>query len=646
MDVKLRQHISERQVQVIQKPLPARRHGVQHCKGMPAAIFEGFCDRQAIVAAAVELRLRQRPVKQFAKLDQQTQFVARGKLDVDALDRVGVLAHAPKRDDHILVDLERIGVAGDRGSARTVEPEFLARIGTHGDETLAMAGVRQTHDFARGGGNGGLVIADDIANQHHLGQHAPLALGRIADRAQVALVQMFEPGEQRATRPPGTFQVVLDLDDRRDRVARLTKKLQADRAGMARHTMKHPARGGDQAITPFFLDAGQAREKLIGDILAQPGLAQAGPIDFEDSAADQMLPGRARAVKPLELEAHWAGFMNLAQVVIQTGDLKPVAVRIHHAPPGKVVQGGTPEHGLLAAGVHGHIATHARRLGRRRIDREHKTSLLSGLGHPFGDHARTRQHRSDGGRHARQRTHFDRTKLIELFGIDDGRLPGQGNRAARVARATTTRDDGQPELNATPHQAGDLLLGIRGQNDQGILDAPVSGVGDMGNAGQAVKLDVVLCGQPTEDADDAPAQLRGLVEQIFEGGDRGMRPAQQASNLFVTVRVIGHPPLVDLGQAVAQRFDQQTTALRVVKQIVLQIGIALNHPDIAQNLVEHLGGATGAALAPQVRQQTPRVIAQKAADHLTIGKRGVVVGNLAQARVRLRRHGRSEKMTG
>ena len=38
-------------------------------------------------------------------------------------------------------------------------------------------------------------IADDIADQHHLRQRAALGLGRIADRAQVTFVEMFQAGE-------------------------------------------------------------------------------------------------------------------------------------------------------------------------------------------------------------------------------------------------------------------------------------------------------------------------------------------------------------------------------------------------------------------------------------------------------------------
>ena len=91
-------------------------------------------------------------------------------------------------------------------------------------------------------------------------------------------------------------------------------------------------------------------------------------------------------------------------------------------------------------------------------------------------------------------------------------------------------------------------------------------------------------------------------------------------------------PLLDLGQPVVQRLDQQPAPARVVEQVVLQVGIALHHPDVAQHLVQHARRAAGAALAAQRVQHLPGALAEQADHDLAIGERGVVVGNLAQAR--------------
>jgi hypothetical protein len=44
-----------------------------------------------------------------------------------------------------------------------------------------------------------LVVADDVADQHHLRPAVALRLGRVADGAHVALVEVFEAGEHRAS---------------------------------------------------------------------------------------------------------------------------------------------------------------------------------------------------------------------------------------------------------------------------------------------------------------------------------------------------------------------------------------------------------------------------------------------------------------
>ena len=45
--------------------------------------------------------------------------------------------------------------------------------------------------------------------------------------------------------------------------------------------------------------------------------------------------------------------------------------------------------------------------------------------------------------------------------------------------------------------------------------------------------------------------------------------------------------LFDLPEAVLQGLHQQLATLGVVQQVVLQVGVALYHPDIAQHFIEH-----------------------------------------------------------
>ena len=82
----------------------------------------------------------------------------------------------------------------DRRGAGAVEPEFLARFRADRDKAFADAGVRDAHHFRGGARHRVFVVADDVAEQRHLRQHAALGFGGVADRAQVALVQVLEAG--------------------------------------------------------------------------------------------------------------------------------------------------------------------------------------------------------------------------------------------------------------------------------------------------------------------------------------------------------------------------------------------------------------------------------------------------------------------
>ena len=109
-------------------PAPAAR-------GLPAA------RRWAISPASSLLPSGRLPcAKKASSASTSCELVAQAQLDVDALDALGVLAHARQRDHHVLVDLEGVGVLADGRGALAVEPELLARVGADGDEALAARG--------------------------------------------------------------------------------------------------------------------------------------------------------------------------------------------------------------------------------------------------------------------------------------------------------------------------------------------------------------------------------------------------------------------------------------------------------------------------------------------------------------------------
>ena len=150
-------------------------------------------------------------------------------------------------------------MACNRRSARTIEPEFFTRLFRDGHKTLARARVRHAHNLGGGLCNGVFIVANNITNQHHFGQIATAAFGRITHRTQITFVQMLQTRQRRARCFGGFKQVIFDFDNRRNRFTGLAEELKAHRARVFRHFVQDPARTGDEAIATLFLHARQAR---------------------------------------------------------------------------------------------------------------------------------------------------------------------------------------------------------------------------------------------------------------------------------------------------------------------------------------------------------------------------------------------------
>src|ERR1700675_171257 len=207
--------------------------------------------------------------KIFVQGVEQLQFVADRQLDIDAFDGVRVLAQSFQGNYHVLIDLERVGVLGDRGGSGAIEPEFAPRLGVHRNESFAGPGVGDADHMRSRGRHRCLVRADDIAEQHHFRQGAALRFGAVAHRAQIALVQMLQARKLYAPCLGVRFQVALDLYDAGYGIARLTEAFQAHRTGMIGRAMQYPARRGDQTVAAFLLHAGQSAQEFIGYVFAE-----------------------------------------------------------------------------------------------------------------------------------------------------------------------------------------------------------------------------------------------------------------------------------------------------------------------------------------------------------------------------------------
>ncbi len=139
--------LGEGVIDTMQQIAPSIANLDQHLFGSRRPITQHVRLRERVklgVARFVELQIA---TQIFFKCIDEAQFVRDRQFDVDALDGVGVVAEARERDHDVLVNFEGVGVFGDSGGARTIQPELLAGIGADGNETLATACVRDANDF-------------------------------------------------------------------------------------------------------------------------------------------------------------------------------------------------------------------------------------------------------------------------------------------------------------------------------------------------------------------------------------------------------------------------------------------------------------------------------------------------------------------
>ena len=147
------------------------------------------------------------------------------------------------------------------------------------------------------------------------------------------------------------------------------------------------------------------------------------------------------------------------------------------------------------------------------------------------------------------------------------------------------------------------VSGVEHQERQ--LDPPVGRVGDVRDPGVGVEADVVGARVLEQRAPRPLAQCDHVREMSGEAIHGGARGRQQLRDLGRAALVGGVAALLHFAQPVVQGLDELGAALRIVDQVVLQEGIAIHHPDVAQHLVQHARRAAGAPLGAQLVEQLP-----------------------------------------
>ena len=88
-------------------------------------------------------------------------------LNVDAFYTFAVISKAIQWDDHIFVDLERIGMGRDGCSTRSGCPELLSSFSTDSNEAFGATRVYRLYNRRCCAGYGLVIFTDNIGKQQH-----------------------------------------------------------------------------------------------------------------------------------------------------------------------------------------------------------------------------------------------------------------------------------------------------------------------------------------------------------------------------------------------------------------------------------------------------------------------------------------------
>lgn len=140
---------------------------------------------------------------------------------------------------------------------------------------------------------------------------------------------------------------------------------------------------------------------------------------------------------------------------------------------------------------------------------------------------------------------------------------------------------------------------------------------------QAAEIDVVPAGDACQRRFHLTAQVGVGGEAVGKNVNRLPGRMQQLFGLPVVVQA-----RLELIEPVVQGMDELVTAVGILLQIVLQIGIARHYPHVPQDLEQHASRAPGAT---QVLNESPVLLAEETDDDFPVGEGGVIVGDFAYA---------------
>ena len=225
----------------------------------------------------------------------------------------------------------------------------------------------------------------------------------------------------------------------------------------------------------------------------------------------------------------------------------------------------------------------------------------------------------------RQRPLGDAADPVELLGVDHHAAGLERHRAAGQAGAGAARDDLEAEPPGRRQERRHLALVVRHADRQREVEAPVGGVGGVGDQREGVEEDVVR-------PDDGPQVALQPAAPLRQPLHLGPHPGQELAAGGHDLQHHGLARGVPLHHLeVLGRVGQELlAALRRVDQLLEQEGVALVDQHLPQEAGEQLGRAPGDAAGPQLLQLGPGLGAQQEVDGLAVVRGGVVEGDLAR----------------
>ena len=167
---------------------------------------------------------------------------------------------------------------------------------------------------------------------------------------------------------------------------------------------------------------------------------------------------------------------------------------------------------------------------------------------------------------ARQLQHFYLPDFLQFFGVDDRTFPSERHSPTGIARAATTRHDGQAQIDTGFDQFCHVSFAIGSEHHKRVFHPPIGGIGDMRDTAHGVKADVVVVSAFAKHFAGFYAQARHLCKTLGKGLHRLQGCVQQSRHHGVALRVLRSvAALVNFIQPMLHGLHQRLTAFGVVQ---------------------------------------------------------------------------------